>query len=168
MYFVIAGHSPLKKAWTPFCPAIHSEPRFSTDNRFIGERSDALLRTAMPGGDEWEWKRLRHSPCNSAIKLDVAQRRPPIFCNVSDYGKKRKGMRYKCPGKVRHSALVKRLKCTSFEIAGKCAPSDRFRKSILSTHEGCLCASCRPLRDNRSRWRADRTFNFRPVGRVLD
>jgi hypothetical protein len=53
-YFVIAGLDP----------AIHAakrleqnsgwltSPRVSMDRRGVGERSDAVLRTAMPGGDE--------------------------------------------------------------------------------------------------------------------
>src|SRR5262249_38527683 len=41
-HFVIAGLDP----------AIHGEPHVSMDHRVIGERSDAVLRTAMPGGDE--------------------------------------------------------------------------------------------------------------------
>jgi hypothetical protein len=42
MMFVIAGLDP----------AIHAVFRVGMDHRVIGERSDAVLRTAMPGGDE--------------------------------------------------------------------------------------------------------------------
>jgi len=40
--FVIAGLDP----------AIHGEPHVRMDHWVIRERSDAVLQTAMPGGDE--------------------------------------------------------------------------------------------------------------------
>jgi hypothetical protein len=32
--------------------SMHSTPRVGMDHRVIGERSDVVLRTATPGGDE--------------------------------------------------------------------------------------------------------------------
>jgi hypothetical protein len=67
---VIAGLDPAIHGSAPLMRPLRCFLlRFSMDHRVIGERSDAVLRTAMPGGDEVRGReRNRHCPSTKHIR----------------------------------------------------------------------------------------------------